>query len=48
MTSPADGDVELPVGLQLLGKQFDEATILQVAHQYQQTTSWHLKHPAID
>ena len=45
---PADGDVELPVGLQLLGKQFDEATILQVAHQYQQTTSWHLKHPAID
>ncbi len=27
----------LPVGLQILGKHFDEATILRVAHQYEQS-----------
>ena len=32
----------LPVGLQLQGKSFDESTLLQVAHQYQQVTDWHL------
>jgi aspartyl-tRNA(Asn)/glutamyl-tRNA(Gln) amidotransferase subunit A len=26
----------LPVGLQLLGKRFDEATVLGVAHAYEQ------------
>jgi aspartyl-tRNA(Asn)/glutamyl-tRNA(Gln) amidotransferase subunit A len=29
---------KLPVGLQILGKHFDEATILRVAHAYEQTT----------
>jgi aspartyl-tRNA(Asn)/glutamyl-tRNA(Gln) amidotransferase subunit A len=31
----------LPVGLQILGKALDEATILQVAHAYEQSTGWH-------
>ena len=31
----------LPVGLQLLGKAFDEGRILQIAHAYEQTTDWH-------
>ncbi len=39
----ADG---LPVGLQLVGKPFDEATILRVGQAYQQTTRWHEQHPA--
>ena len=35
-----------PVGLQLIGNYFDEAKLLNVAHQYQQTTQWHQMHPA--
>jgi aspartyl-tRNA(Asn)/glutamyl-tRNA(Gln) amidotransferase subunit A len=31
----------LPVGLQLLGKAFDEARVLQIAHAYEQNTDWH-------
>ncbi|MBX3717865.1 MAG: Asp-tRNA(Asn)/Glu-tRNA(Gln) amidotransferase subunit GatA [Burkholderiales bacterium] len=35
----------LPVGLQLIGDYFDEARMLQVAHQYQLATDWHRKAP---
>ena len=31
----------LPVGLQLLGKAFDEGRILRIAHAYEQTSDWH-------
>ena len=37
----------LPIGLQLMGKHFDEETLLNVAHQYQTTTDHHLKHPTL-
>jgi aspartyl-tRNA(Asn)/glutamyl-tRNA(Gln) amidotransferase subunit A len=37
----------LPIGLQLMGKHFDEATLLNVAHQYQSTTEHHLNHPTL-
>jgi aspartyl-tRNA(Asn)/glutamyl-tRNA(Gln) amidotransferase subunit A len=30
----------LPVGLQVIGKALDEATILRIAHAYEQTTNW--------
>jgi aspartyl-tRNA(Asn)/glutamyl-tRNA(Gln) amidotransferase subunit A len=33
--------------MQLMGKPFDEKTLLQTAHVYQQNTPWHLKKPAI-
>ncbi|MEO6848254.1 MAG: Asp-tRNA(Asn)/Glu-tRNA(Gln) amidotransferase subunit GatA [Chthoniobacterales bacterium] len=36
---------KLPVGLQLLGKAFDEARLLQVAHAYEQSTEWHKARP---
>lgn len=36
----------LPVGLQLIGDYFAEARLLNVAHQYQQATDWHLQQPA--
>jgi aspartyl-tRNA(Asn)/glutamyl-tRNA(Gln) amidotransferase subunit A len=37
----------LPIGLQILGKHFDEAGILRVAHAYQSATSWHKQHPRL-
>ncbi|SEM75521.1 Asp-tRNA(Asn)/Glu-tRNA(Gln) amidotransferase subunit GatA [Halomonas caseinilytica] len=35
-----------PVGLQVLGTHFAEAQLLNVAHQFQQATDWHLRRPA--
>ncbi len=37
----------LPVGLQVLGKPFDEASILRVAHAYEQATEWHKARPPV-
>ncbi len=31
----------LPIGLQLVGKPFEESMILRIAHAYQQLTDWH-------
>jgi aspartyl-tRNA(Asn)/glutamyl-tRNA(Gln) amidotransferase subunit A len=38
---------QLPVGLQVLGKALDEATILRVAHAYEQSTEWHRMKPKL-
>ncbi|HAZ16610.1 MAG: aspartyl/glutamyl-tRNA amidotransferase subunit A [Candidatus Jacksonbacteria bacterium RIFCSPLOWO2_02_FULL_43_9] len=38
---------QLPVGLQIIGPQFEEARILRVAHQYQMATPWHLQKPSL-
>ena len=35
----------LPVGLQIIGNYFDEARMLNVAHQYQLATDWHQRTP---
>jgi len=37
----------LPVGLQVMGRQYDEATVLRLAHAYEQATDWHLRQPAL-
>ncbi len=37
---------KMPVGLQIIGNYFEEAKILNVAHQYQQVTDWHKKMPS--
>jgi aspartyl-tRNA(Asn)/glutamyl-tRNA(Gln) amidotransferase subunit A len=37
----------LPIGLQLIGKPFDEATILKVAHAYEQATDWRRRKPPL-
>jgi aspartyl-tRNA(Asn)/glutamyl-tRNA(Gln) amidotransferase subunit A len=37
----------LPIGLQLIGRAFEEETILRAAHAYEQSTQWHLKRPVI-
>lgn len=38
---------DLPVGLQILGKHFDEETLYKVAHAYEQATDFHKRTPAI-
>jgi aspartyl-tRNA(Asn)/glutamyl-tRNA(Gln) amidotransferase subunit A len=40
-----DKNGKRPVGLQLIGNYFAEAKLLNVAHQYQQATDWHLRQP---
>jgi aspartyl-tRNA(Asn)/glutamyl-tRNA(Gln) amidotransferase subunit A len=42
-----ENGTKLPVGLQLLGKPFDEARLLQIAHAYEQSTDWHRQRPAL-
>ena len=37
---------KLPVGLQLVGRHFEEDRLLNTAHQYQQLSDWHLQGPA--
>ena len=39
------GNNNMPVGLQIIGNWFDEARMLNVAHQYQQMTDWHTQMP---
>jgi aspartyl-tRNA(Asn)/glutamyl-tRNA(Gln) amidotransferase subunit A len=36
----------LPIGLQIIGRPFDEATILRVADAYQRATDWHTRRPS--
>jgi len=38
---------KLPVGLQLIGKRFDEAILFRVGYNYQLVTDWHKKKPSI-
>jgi aspartyl-tRNA(Asn)/glutamyl-tRNA(Gln) amidotransferase subunit A len=34
-----------PLALQIVGRPFDEATVLRVGHAYEQATEWHLRRP---
>ncbi len=46
MSIPAGfGKNNMPVGLQIIGNYFDEARMLNVAHQYQLATDWHARTP---
>ncbi len=38
----------LPIGLQLIGRAWEEARLLQIAHAYEQSTEWHERHPRMD
>ncbi|WP_048438975.1 Asp-tRNA(Asn)/Glu-tRNA(Gln) amidotransferase GatCAB subunit A [Caenimonas sp. SL110] len=37
----------LPIGLQVVGKAFDEAMVYRVANDYQNATGWHLRRPEL-
>jgi aspartyl-tRNA(Asn)/glutamyl-tRNA(Gln) amidotransferase subunit A len=45
MSVPAGLINNMPVGLQLIADQFDEARLLNVAHQFQSVTDWHKQSP---
>jgi aspartyl-tRNA(Asn)/glutamyl-tRNA(Gln) amidotransferase subunit A len=40
----ADG---MPIGLQIIGKPYDEPTILRAAYHYEQATAWHMRKPRL-
>ncbi|MDH5764551.1 MAG: Asp-tRNA(Asn)/Glu-tRNA(Gln) amidotransferase subunit GatA [Gammaproteobacteria bacterium] len=42
---PAGFSNNMPVGLQIIANSFEESRLLNVAHQYQQTTEWHRQIP---
>jgi len=37
----------LPIGLQIIGRAFEEETVLRAAHAYEQATMWRTKKPHI-
>ena len=37
----------LPIGLQIIGKPFDEATVLRAARAFESTADWHARHPGL-
>jgi len=44
---PEDGEKEMPVGIQIIGRPFDEKTVLAVADIYEKDSGWTEKHPQI-
>jgi aspartyl-tRNA(Asn)/glutamyl-tRNA(Gln) amidotransferase subunit A len=38
----------LPVGLQLIGRAFNEATVLSIAFSYERANDWRARHPRIE
>lgn len=37
----------LPLGLQIVGKQWGEGKVLDIANRYQNATDWHRRHPSV-
>jgi aspartyl-tRNA(Asn)/glutamyl-tRNA(Gln) amidotransferase subunit A len=44
---PAGFIEDLPAGIQLIGNYFDEATLLNIGHQFQAQTDWHTQAPEL-
>jgi Asp-tRNA(Asn)/Glu-tRNA(Gln) amidotransferase A subunit family amidase len=48
LTLPCGFDEQgLPVGIQLAGRAWEEATLLRVGMHYQHATDWHLRRPPL-
>ncbi|MEH7107717.1 Asp-tRNA(Asn)/Glu-tRNA(Gln) amidotransferase subunit GatA [Bacillus sp. JJ1764] len=44
---PCGFEAGLPLGLQIIGKHFDEATVYRVAHAFEQATDYHKQKPEL-
>jgi aspartyl-tRNA(Asn)/glutamyl-tRNA(Gln) amidotransferase subunit A len=42
---PAGFAGNLPIGMQIIAKHFDENTLLKIAYSYEQATNWHMRKP---
>ena len=40
-------DPPLPFGLQIMGRPFEDGTVMKVAHAYEQSTEWHTMRPPV-
>ena len=40
-------DAGLPIGMQIIGKAFAEATLFRVGQDYERNTDWHNRHPKV-
>ena len=40
---PKDGEIEMPIGMQIVGKPFDEKTILKAASVFEKNSEWNEK-----
>lgn len=48
LSLPCGFDAEtLPIGMQIIGKHFDETTVLRIAYAYEQATDWHKQKPGL-
>jgi len=48
LSLPCGFDSEsLPIGMQIIGKHFDETTVLRIAYAYEQATEWHKQKPRL-
>jgi aspartyl-tRNA(Asn)/glutamyl-tRNA(Gln) amidotransferase subunit A len=48
LSIPCGFDSEsMPIGLQIIGRLFDERTILEVGHAYERATAWHSRKPPL-
>ena len=45
MSIPMGFKDKMPLGLQIIGKHFDEKNILKLSHLYQRETDWHEMEP---
>ena len=43
----SEGDGALPLAMQIAGRPFDEATVMRVAHAYEQASPWHERRPPV-
>ena len=44
----SDDALPMPVSLQIASKPFAEQTVFRIAHAFEQATTWHKRHPALE
>jgi Asp-tRNA(Asn)/Glu-tRNA(Gln) amidotransferase A subunit family amidase len=47
LSVPCGEALGLPISMHLLGRPYDDLTLLRLAYQYEQRTPWHTRHPCV-